>query len=58
MKLILSRFSDHLTDEEKFYWRFMQENAPENTASTSVDALDEVFGELSEVEGCDFHLYI
>jgi hypothetical protein len=47
MRLILSPFSDHLIEEEKSYWHFMQDNTPEKTASTSVDVFDEVFGEWS-----------
>jgi hypothetical protein len=43
-RLIISPFLDQLTDEEKFYGHFMQDNATVHTAKNSMDALSEVFG--------------
>jgi hypothetical protein len=36
---------DQLTDEEKSYGQFVQDNATAHAANNSVVALDEVFGE-------------
>jgi hypothetical protein len=44
VRLILSPFFNQLTDEEKSYGHFMQDNATAHTANNSVVALDEVFG--------------
>jgi hypothetical protein len=43
--LILSPFFGQLTDEEKSYGHFMQDNATAHSANKSIIALDEVFGE-------------
>jgi hypothetical protein len=45
VRLILSPFFDQLTDEEKSYGHFMQDNATAHTANNYMVALDEVFGE-------------
>jgi hypothetical protein len=44
-KLILSPFFNQLTDEEKSYGHFIQDNATAHTVNNSVVAFDEVFGE-------------
>jgi hypothetical protein len=38
--LILSPFFDQLTDDEKSYEHFMQNNAAAQTAKNSIDAID------------------
>jgi thiamine phosphate synthase YjbQ (UPF0047 family) len=43
--LVLSPFFDQLTDEEKSYRHFMQDNATAHTANNTMVALDEVFSE-------------
>lgn len=45
MKLILSSFLDQLTDEEKTYRHFIQENAKAHTVKNSRNALYEVFSD-------------
>jgi hypothetical protein len=68
VRLILSPFFDQLTDEEKSYGHFMQDNATVHTANNSMVALDEVFGERvisrglwpprsHDLNPCDFYLW-
>jgi hypothetical protein len=68
VRLILSPFFDQLTDEEKSYGHFMQDNATAHTANNSMVALDEVFGERvisrglwpprsPDLNPCDFYLW-
>jgi hypothetical protein len=45
VRLILSPFFGQLTNEEKLYGNFMQDNATAQILNNSVVALDEVFGE-------------
>jgi hypothetical protein len=44
-RLNLCLFFYELSDEEKSYGHFMQDNASANTVNNSVFALDEIFGE-------------
>jgi hypothetical protein len=44
-RLIILPFLDKFTEEEKFYWHFMQDNATIHIAKNSMAALSEVFGE-------------
>jgi hypothetical protein len=46
VRLILSPFSDQLTDGEKSYGNFMQDNVVAHTANNSMYALDEFFGRV------------
>jgi hypothetical protein len=45
MRLVLSPFFDQVTDDEKLYWNFMQNNAMACTANNSMDSLGEFFSE-------------
>jgi hypothetical protein len=42
VRLILSPYFNHLTDDEKSYEHFMQTNATAHTEKNSIGALDEV----------------
>jgi hypothetical protein len=64
----LTTFFDQLTEDEKTYRHFMQENATVHTANNSTNVLAEVFGEQVMSQGlwpacfpdlnpCDFYLW-